>query len=1287
MGITFVVVLFWLTSAIYITLALGLLLHDIGYRLLRRIWDKLRDEDDLNAMGKYPPGLRVVYQTYVNRRQAIREEQQQVARLRQRQSMDTMYANLEDGEMRLLILEPGDKDDDIVCGLCICRPTDVLSYQALSYTWGDPTKIENIRCNGQNIKVASNLHQALLRLRHSRHARILWIDALCINQDDTEERGQQVKTMREIYSRARQVLVWLGQGDEISRKAFSHLLHGPRFSVSRELIGFDLGIPYRTRYNFIVDWMYLKGLLERPWFRRLWVLQEVAYGKKVVLIAGEERVDWGRFARSVERLYRTGLLLDESSEKSLAGAVAVIEMENIRHSKKLAQIGKSQTHRSLLSVLLATSSGECSDIRDKIYAVLNLADDYSPERDVEILGPDYNLQPADTFTNFSRWCVGRGDLSMLSCTTRAEGRIGGMLGMEELPSWVPNWTSIGNDSVFVRYLDRVSFQADDGLTLIPHDPPRITEEKELVVFVAVVDVIKEVSSCSTFKRSSTASGSANEVVGSALTNKAWLDECQRLASSVHHSKEEDHKAAVCRTVTAGLTGEGQAIPADFSQTFSEYLQLLGEIATLDRNGTREESRELVIDRYNPQKQLSAVVESSILMWASKRRFATTEGGMTALVPSNARPEDVVAVVAGSKMPLVFRRKPKAPNDCYTVVGEAFVDNLMDGQVVKRQVEYDRASRDEEIRVLRCRRTSTSTSTGPSGCSTVVMGSEFTALRHEIGIDKLSLTACPPFVALSYVWGSPDRDYRLTLCDNSLLPITKSVADALNYVLNDIEDGFIWIDQVCINQNDTEERNQQVAKMGDIYHKACKVFVWLGLEGDGAERVDRIFRDFEKSRVDSTPGTVLREAFILSPESHLNRQAMISIMKLPWFERAWVVQEFMLARKVIIAHGRFRWHPDTMFLVTCLFRDIGRESFSEFLDHEVSYLRKNHPFQIMQNNKEIHEDFYSLLSRMSSDRKVSEPRDLVYAFLALNKDSRIQIQPTYNVPVYRVFIEVARTIIAATGNLDILAVAPRQSHHKSHFSVDFTESFPSWAPNWCCGQLSVPLFYRADRVPFKACSNFSWVKPDPDSDNPDHLVLQGRAIGVVYEASPVVSGMGSRERLNDFVRLEEQEAALRQILRRVTSQFRLTRQRVLRVCISDGSFVPQLSKTVVEQDIKFRQSTGLSEDNLNSLLNVYENGERFGTRSLEKRLLWEYALVLRNRRLFVTTDGRIGLTQNYVKAGDIIIIAHGSATPLVIRAINEKKGTFRLIGQCYLEKAMVGEECDFERWPISSFIIA
>ena len=147
-----------------------------------------------------------------------------------------------------------------------------------------------------------------------------------------------------------------------------------------------------------------------------------------------------------------------------------------------------------------------------------------------------------------------------------------------------------------------------------------------------------------------------------------------------------------------------------------------------------------------------------------------------------------------------------------------------------------------------------------------------------------------------------------------------------------------------------------------------------------------------------------------------------------------------------------------------------------------------------------------------------------------------------------------------------------------------------------------------------------------------------------------------------------------------------RQRVLRICISDGSFVPHLSEPTVQQDIEFRDSVALSEDNLLSLLRVYDNEGDFNTWDCEKWLLREYLLVLQNRRLFIAEDGRLGLAQNTLRTGDTIIIAHGSATPLIIRATDKSHQAFHFIGQCYLENAMFGEECDFENWPISTFTI-
>jgi hypothetical protein len=592
-------------------------------------------------------------------------------RLASSTDISPVYSSLKDGEIRLLILEPGTQESLVKCKLCTCSQTDNIPYQALSYTWGDPTKARSIDCNGEDMQIASNLYQALLHLRHPRRTRILWIDALCINQDDSKERGQQVQLMRTIYARARQVIAWLGEGTQESLNAFAYLSKDPRSSrrglLSNEpweSIGLDFIIEPHKTDHYKEDLLCLIKLLERPWFRRLWVLQEVVHGENVIVMVGNETVSWGLLAKSVQKLYRSGLILGKSSEKAQAGAAAVIEMESIRRSRP-----------GLLSVLLATNSGECSDARDRLYAVLNLANDYYPKRDIA-LGPDYSLEPKEIFTRFARWCVERGNIDFLSCTTRSEDNKSEDL---QLPSWVPDWTNIDNDHPFARYLDRVPFRADIGLEELPHSPPRITEDNELVLFGAIVGVIDHVGPSSTFNKSNM-DAEAKEIVATALANRTWLEECRNIGGQVQTGLEKQF----WRTVTATLTGAGYAVSEDFGRRFHKYLQMLDEISVF--SSSKQHISSSVVNRFTSQKYLIACIESSILMWASKRRFAVTEQGMMALVPSSTKPGDVVAILAGSKVPLIFREVPYAAGKYHKVLGEAFVDDLMDGRLVMGHVE-------------------------------------------------------------------------------------------------------------------------------------------------------------------------------------------------------------------------------------------------------------------------------------------------------------------------------------------------------------------------------------------------------------------------------------------------------------------------------------------------------------------------------------------------------------------------------------------------------------------------
>jgi len=178
-----------------------------------------------------------------------------------------------------------------------------LRYEALSYAWGNLEVCNSIYCDGKRISIPSNLHSALCHLRYSTKVRVLWADALCIDQSDWNERGQQVKFMKAIYSRAQGVLVWVGEETKdvekalqtLSRCAPSWTMYNDDFVLQRRYdrnrAGFDFSTMYSATFFSNIEWEPVVQLLERPWFTRVWVLQEVAHARNVTLVCGNQSID------------------------------------------------------------------------------------------------------------------------------------------------------------------------------------------------------------------------------------------------------------------------------------------------------------------------------------------------------------------------------------------------------------------------------------------------------------------------------------------------------------------------------------------------------------------------------------------------------------------------------------------------------------------------------------------------------------------------------------------------------------------------------------------------------------------------------------------------------------------------------------------------------------------------------------------------------------------------------------------------------------------------------------
>jgi hypothetical protein len=172
----------------------------------------------------------------------------------------------EPGSIRLLHLMPHeDEKARIQCQLfdySLQKLGEWTSlYEALSYVWGNPGNRRSISIDKHDLPITTNLHAALVSLRDRFLERVLWVDAICINQDDLKERGDQVQYMAEIYRRASRVIVWLGEPATGSDEALEVIRLAAIGKPAEPLV------EEQTKQA-------IRSLLQRSWFERIWVSEQ-----------------------------------------------------------------------------------------------------------------------------------------------------------------------------------------------------------------------------------------------------------------------------------------------------------------------------------------------------------------------------------------------------------------------------------------------------------------------------------------------------------------------------------------------------------------------------------------------------------------------------------------------------------------------------------------------------------------------------------------------------------------------------------------------------------------------------------------------------------------------------------------------------------------------------------------------------------------------------------------------------------------------------------------------------
>ncbi|KAI1135346.1 HET-domain-containing protein [Hypoxylon sp. FL0543] len=362
------------------------------------------------------------------------------------------------GWFRVLIIEPSDESDHpISCKLRQYPITPDIGYDALSYTWGDEEPECRIFIDNKPFWIRKNLYTALQVVRRKEKELLLWVDAICINQDDETERDHQVRQMNDIFAKANLVRVWLGPATDGSDHGVDvlskfHKLIEDTWKGSWARIGstvrkkdkLDASKSYdyfiNSRDDYDVYFEPIVPLLEdsesiaalnqailllcRPWWKRMWTLQESVLCKQVACYCGSKSFPLDYFYTLANFIYFSanfhvwpGLLTDSKV--------------SLREAWRIADLREHLSRNGRVSLLLALDSSwnrKASDPKDKVIGLLGLLGQRS-----DIL-PEYSWPVEKVYrAAFAAAIKEEGDLSCLGFMSEILARRN-----PKLPTWVPD---------------------------------------------------------------------------------------------------------------------------------------------------------------------------------------------------------------------------------------------------------------------------------------------------------------------------------------------------------------------------------------------------------------------------------------------------------------------------------------------------------------------------------------------------------------------------------------------------------------------------------------------------------------------------------------------------------------------------------------------------------------------------------------------------------------------------------------------------------------------------------
>ena len=605
------------------------------------------------------------------------------------------YQPLDPGRrnIRLMTLLPVKLDEIITCQIETVSLDDLHIYTALSYVWGDAADTRPILLDGHPHEVTVNLESALRHLgRKASEARKLWIDALCINQQDTAERSQQVGLMDVIYKRCRDATVWLGKMDleattsvQRTNRVLEDLASDRH--IQRMPLLWDSDDTYNETRSEICSIM--EYLVSRPYWNRAWIVQEFCLPSRAEIVCGPFSIDRGLLISAVLNYFRH-LITCCSSPTFAGGSLGSICQALSALEKRLRPfyvfligfIGEIVESTTLWELLLTFRGAEASDPRDKVFAFLGLAKAWP---NGQPLLPDYSMTSYDLYKIVGLRLLNESQ-SLLWLTQCAK-----KVSHPQLPSWIPDWTA--SEDSHPSYIGTCMqlehlFHAPGRMPVSPMVPCGSV----LMLQAIKVDTIRDTKVLDV--------NSLLEILALVLeASDTWLPMFRPMGEEASASMIWVQE--LVRTRISDLTGSKlmRTAISDIITSLSEE-QLFRESVSLGKwRRLRNDDLNVLTDflaqvkagldietiMQHPNPLYREFVQGILSNQLKGNQVLILDLNFVGLGPKAAQKGDEVWIMASSPVPIVLR--PFKPNtsdkgetdSLHQLVGHCYVDGIMDGE--------------------------------------------------------------------------------------------------------------------------------------------------------------------------------------------------------------------------------------------------------------------------------------------------------------------------------------------------------------------------------------------------------------------------------------------------------------------------------------------------------------------------------------------------------------------------------------------------------------------------------